>query len=256
MQRLAVQIAGEPRFSQETTDFIQTIAREYRDWQVDWFFHLWNRSNTVSEYFQRRLVHPRWAEINDPLEVKNRISRHLPEGHRVAAVEIASPDSIMNPYKENVLNNIELRLFNMYRMLYSMRACDRLRVQAESSIGLYNLVIRGRADIQVTGDLPHELPPNQVLMSRDNLHGSPAFPTNDMFLVGNSRAMSCIADMFLHLGKIGPYCVYEGRPHPETLLGFYCRQQQLDLRSSDFRVVLRPLYNEQLHQQVWGSWGD
>ena len=255
MFRLAVQIAGEPRFCQETSDFIQSIAQSYQGWSVDWFFHLWSKSNTQSQYFNRRLVHPTWAHIQDVQQVQQRIQRHLPPGHMVAGVVLEDPCYINNPYRENVLSDVELRLFNMYRMLYSMRACDQLRVQAEHAQGQYDLVIRGRADIQLQGVLPHTLPLTQVLMSRDHLHG--AIRANDQFLVGNSAAMTHVADMFLHLDAIAPYCVYEGRPHPETLLGFYClHHPQVELKSGDFTVILRPLYNEQTHQQVWGAWGD
>ena len=213
--KIAVLIAGQPRFTKEFDHFFENL-KNYD--QLDFFFYLWTARPADSKF-----IPPSW-----PLDkelVKEKLINTLPCYCNVARLEINDQPGYTVP--DTIQRNPWSNPFNMWYNSYSIKQANLLREQHNVE---YDLVIRARADMGLNTpvDIKHihnfimENPNSLVLP--DNHRNGLGVVCNDMFAIGKSETIS------IYCNAVDNFELYhsQGVPyHPETLLGHHLNTNKI-----------------------------
>lgn len=234
--RIAVLVPGEPRFSQEFTDFIGQLPNQH---SIDWFFWLWQQSPKGS-YPNTQFVAESWQTIPNEQWAREKIESNIKgPNHSVASVMVEDKAQWPAPEVRHKAGetNVE-RCWGMYSSLYQ---CDRLRQMKEHYQQFkYDLVIRTRPDIKLDKPVDVDLllsqvSNNRVVTPKNEIHGY-GYRINDMYAVGSSESMTAYTSLANHIIE------YHNQGlifHPETLLAFHLSNNSIENISGDFSVMLR-----------------
>lgn len=236
--RIAAIMAGEPRFCREFDLFIDSL-KNYQ--QVDWYMFFWSNSRAGGTHgFD--LVAPQWLSVDRTWAIE-KLRSTLPTSHRIVGLVLADRNSVQTPQIANKAG--ETNVERMWGMYNSLQQADLLRRSAEQQLGRYDLVIRARPDVGLTGtvDLEQlaqlvEQNPRALITPTAEVHGY-GHRINDMIAFGSSESMTVYCDAVQWIPE------YYNRGlifHPETMLAYHCAQQGLDVIQKDFgSIVLRKL---------------
>lgn len=234
--RVAVLISGEPRFSQEFTEFVDQLPK---DCSIDWFFWLWSQSPAGS-YANTVFVAPAWQSITEPWARSKIESNIAGDQHQIASVIVENKSNWPPPEIHHKAGETDIgRCWGMYSSLYQ---CDLLRQQREHDQGFkYDLVIRTRPDLKLSQNLDlvkllQQVNDSSIVTPKDQIHGYLGHRINDMFAIGTSRSMQVYTDLANNIVK---YCQQGLLFHPETMLSFHLKQQSIKNILGDFGVRLR-----------------
>jgi len=233
--RVAAVMGGEPRFCREFDLFLNSLGGV----AVDWFMYFWSNSRAGGTHGFDLVAAP-WL-MPDPAWAHAKLAQELPPNHRVIALEFADRNSIVTPQISKKAGETDAeRMWGMYN---SLKGADLLRRQHEAEYGAYDLVIRARPDVGLSGSLDLErlfAESNPLsLYTPDNEQHGYGHRINDMIAVGTSRSITAYCDAVDWI----PYYYRQGVIfHPETMLAVHCQQMNLAVQPRDWgQVVLRKL---------------
>jgi hypothetical protein len=211
MMKIAILIAGEPRFCGHLDTFINNL-QGYS--QVDWFFYLWEETQMKYSVMQ---VPEKWAKIPSKEWAVTTIQEKLPKHHHIVDLTIGhqsqAPDGTVAIYKQH----------------WSLNQVDLMRQQYETVHGKYDLVIRARLDLAINSpiDLGHfkeQIDQNSklIFMPKNSRHGSP-HPINDQFAISSSDNIKIYANLINNINN-------NIQIHPETQLSHHIRENGLVMK--------------------------
>jgi hypothetical protein len=232
--KIAVVIAGEPRFSAQLESFIESLHGLE---SADWFFYLWKQSRTKHLKLQ---VPPDWENIPSREWSMETIARNLPQPHRVIDVQIGDQDVVPDMYgSQHVL----------FKQFHSLHQADLLRQQH----GPYDLVVRGRVDMSMIHPInllaikqAVDQNPNWIFTPSTNRHGG--YDLNDQLAISSPENIAKYTDLINHANRYKSQGVPE---HPETLMGYHLISSGLDIRREIHAGELR----DPNHTEGFGRWG-
>ena len=150
--RVAVLLQGEPRFCAEFDQFLENLS-DYDS--VDYFICTWKHSDPDGKILAsqgHRIVPPSWQNIDYDWAV-NKFKELLPTGHQIVWLDLMDQSTIQ---KEHISSNaaVETVQSNVWKMFYSLFKANEAKSNHEKTNGFtYDLVIRARPDVAVTGKL-------------------------------------------------------------------------------------------------------
>ena len=230
--RVAITVAGEPRFCEEFDHFLDKLTGFD---QIDWYFFLWKESYP-HPFYKSNLIAPNWRVIDQDWATQ-KITENLPANHRLAKLVLADQKDYESP---PVSGNIgyQVNVYNVWKMYQSLKESDALRNDET-----YDLVIRTRPDVMLEQDVDLteiyqqlQLSPKSIIFPNNHWHGNPAI--NDWTAISTPDNMSIYSSV---IDNIKLYYDMNIQFHPETLLGFHVRHQGLDPVAGNFGVGLRLL---------------
>jgi hypothetical protein len=237
--KIAVLIAGPPRFSTELDTFINSL-RGYD--QADWFFYLWKNNNPPDkhDYPSIKLIPDNWR-YPDEEWAKNKIIENLPKNHRLVDLKFFDPAKLDIPD----IKNPRATIWTVWRMFFSWHQADLLRQAEENRSGKYDIVIRHRPDAGITNIIDLEEVKNKDGISFPN-HMWYGFGNNqicDIMAAGNSEQMKIYSDAVNHLVK---YANEDEIPyHPETMLAYHLQKNCIPVLKGNWGITLRSEMVEQ-----------
>lgn len=236
--RVAAIMAGEPRFCREFDLFLNNLTN-YQS--VDWYMFFWANSRAGGTHgFD--LVAPNWLNVDREWAME-KLKSVLPETHRIAGLVLADRTQVVTPNITNKAGETDVeRMWGMYNSLHQV---DLLRRSAEQQLGDYDLVIRARPDVGLRGpidlkELSEIVATNKraIITPNTEVHGY-GHRMNDMIAFGSTHSMTAYCNAVQWIPE------YHNRGlifHPETMLAYHCRAQQLEVIEKDFgELVLRKL---------------
>jgi hypothetical protein len=192
MKRIAVLIAGLPRFSVITTQMMQSISNQFIDYQVDWFFYLWNQEGKPTPH-----VHESWLNL-ELTSVIERLKAKLPLNHQLAYVDIGI-------YKGEY-HDPSLMLWESCapQFLAILRADKQRQIKEKNENFIYDIVIKTRPDILFDNCLIDKCyHPNTILVERiewwDTKTAYDPSCVQDKFAAGRSEDMTEYTNMIEHI---------------------------------------------------------
>jgi hypothetical protein len=230
MKRIAVLISGLPRFSTITTDMMQSIAEQFVDYRVDWFFYLWNPEGKPEKY-----VHESWSSLNLS-KVKERLLSKIPSNHYLADIEIGV-------YKGEYQDPSLMMFESCGPQFLSLLRADYLRQKKEREEGfLYDVVIRSRPDIRIEGNIDKYYHPNTILVERIEWWAgrTPTDPScvQDKFAAGRGEDMTEYTNMLEHI-QSHKHMFLEPPNQTEILLACHLKMRgKTPFTKSNFTVCL------------------
>lgn len=228
--RVAIQIAGLPRFSKELNHFIQVI-RGYD--QIDWFFYLWND-------FKDPFVAPEWM-TTDVEWMRSKIESNLPDKHKIAYFGFHD----MPQY--NVTRPLNITPWtnppNVWYMQLGHKLVSEKREEYEKQHGEYDVVVRTRNDFSIKPGMNFEVVkyflnqnPNMVLIPADNRLGLMGRGVSEAFIVGSGKNISTICRLYDKLFEYNDQGVLY---HPETLTAHHMTVNHISTPMTDFYFLWR-----------------
>lgn len=212
--RVAIIIAGEPRFCNYVDSFINSLQGFD---QADWFFYLWNETTIKSTHKQ---ITTGWSKIPDREWAINNIHDKLPNNHKIADLQLGQQSQVPEQLP-------------IYKQFWSLKQADLLRQEYEKNNSKYDLVIRARLDLLVNSPIDLQLIKSQ-LDQNSKLMFLPVGPrygygvqVNDQFAISSSDNMSIYTNL---IDKIKDYQNNQIPVHPETQLSHHLLQHGLELR--------------------------
>lgn len=248
-RRIAVCVSGLPRFCKETTDQIRYIFNEFRDDRVDWFFHLWNLTETHKEKF----IHPSWVNVNSDTALK-KIGSKLPTNHFLYTPYL---DIYNGEYQDATL----IENPTAPPLWLSVHRADLLRQQREMVESFtYDLVIRTRLDIVPKGRLNREIAPNTIVVPGIRFWGPPGRPSDieDYFAMGSSEDMAVYSCLIEKVQSYRPLFINPPMVS-EVLLAAHLHVNGITpITFSDFKIDLRPYhyFEDGQFRMDFGVWVD
>lgn len=231
--KVAIIIAGEPRFCKEFDLFIDNLIGYT---QVDWYFYLWNESQ-VHPSIGNELVAPSWNKINEEWAFK-KIRENLPDNHNIAKLVVADQNNF------NFTINTDpgrvgwmCRPAGIWKQWCVLKEADLFRRSQN-----YDLVIRTRNDMGVTPELNLnnimsiiENNPNTIIMPKTNWFGG----ANDLFAISSAKNMEIYFNLVDYIEEyhMNHNCIYGS----ESLLAHHLRHHGLNSIPGDFETPLRSL---------------
>ena len=215
--KIAIVIAGEPRFSKQMDNFIDSLQGVD---SVDWYFYLWRESYIKHERMQ---VPPNWVKIPSREWAMETIQSNLPAGHQVVDLAIGDQQSVVGEFDSDWVG---------YKQFYSLHQADVLR--RNSGIE-YDLVVRGRVDLDMvhTVNLPEiktyiDQDPTIIFIPSNNCHGP--YAINDQLAISRPENIALYTDLILHIKK---YNSENGIPvHQESQMGHHLTSNGINIQRS------------------------
>jgi len=247
--KVAFLLTASPRFCNEFDKFINSLKNFS---QVDYFCYLWNNNQPPDKpgYEDQILLSERWR-YPDPMWAEEKIKTNLPSGHILKRLVFQDPERIPIP-KVTPHGAV---VWSVWRMHYSWHQADLLRQQEETVSGPYDLIIRGRPDIGIVGDIDLTGFKNTDSIWVPN-HGWHGFGHSicDIMALGTRDTMKTYCDVInhsLHYVRNGA-CPF----HPETMLAYHLRANKIPVRPGNWGYTIRPdLYKVNDYQTVnFGRW--
>lgn len=210
--KVAILIAGEPRFCGQLDSFIDNL-RGFD--QADWFFFLWDETHMKYSVMQ---VPEKWARIPSREWAVNTIQEKFPSNHRIADLALSqqslAPEGPVSIYKQH----------------WSLHQVDLMRQAYEVEHGSYDLVIRARLDLLINStidlrSLKQQLDqdPKLIFMPKNGKHGEPPQPINDQFAISSSENIKIYSSLINNINK-------NISIHPETQLSYHLRNSGLIMK--------------------------
>jgi hypothetical protein len=215
--KIAIVIAGEPRFSKHMDNFIHSLQGVD---SVDWYFYLWGESHIKHLRMQ---VPADWVKIHSREWAMETIQNNLPAGHRVGDLAIGDQQSVVDEFGSDWVG---------YKQFYSLHQADLLR--RNSGIE-YDLVVRGRVDLNMT--TPINLPvikthvdqdPNIIFIPGNNCHGP--YSINDQLAISSPKNISLYSDLILYIKKYNSE--NHVAIHQETQMGYHLTSNGINIQRS------------------------
>lgn len=164
-------MSGEARFCKATDLFFESLKNE----SVDWFFYFWK------DCINSNVVSPNWRNIISESWAIEQIQKRLPAGHKISNFKLGTPDPTA-PISQ----------------FYGWTLVDSLRKEYEAVHGEYDLVIKSRPDIYVSGNLNFQeikdylnQNPKDILVPENFWWGTDKYRINDCFAISSSKNMTC-----------------------------------------------------------------
>lgn len=212
MMKIAILIAGEPRFCGQLDSFIDNL-QGYK--QVDWFFYLWDKTQIKYSVMQ---VPEKWAKIPSKEWAVTTIQEKLPSNHKIAELVLGQQ------------SNAPEGPVSIYKQHWSLNQVDLMRQRYEAAHGEYDLVIRARLDLPIKSpinlrSLKEQVTrnPKLIFMPKNGKHGDPAHPINDQIAISSSNNIKIYTNLINNIDT-------SITVHPETQLLHYLRHSGLILQ--------------------------
>jgi hypothetical protein len=180
--KIAILISGYPRFC-HVFDF---QLEWFKDYDVDWFVTLWNPEGN-----ERFPIGPSWQYIDDQI-VTQLLNDRISARHKIAHVDVRNPSELPpNPFPYQGWYYNADSLWSQYTIL---RWCDQVRQSYEQQTGAYDILIRTRPDVLITGSIDLEYYHQQLLQDPKAImipypdRSGAGF--NDMFAICTSPGMT------------------------------------------------------------------
>lgn len=230
--KTALLLSGNPRFS---ADFDSQI-NAYKNSQVDWYIVFWNR-----KYGWDPKLSANWCDLKSAEDVRERLTPHLPQNHRIRHVEILDPKYYSVMPQEYVA--FRSTPFNVWQQYKCLQYCDRIRREIDS----YDLVIRSRTDLGLSEDIDLKIAYDCLV--RDALNGynliyTPNnqrygyFPNfNDQFAIGLPHVMSYYCDA---IDQFDTLYLQGTKYNPEYLLQTHLSRKNIEWPETSFEIVRNP----------------
>lgn len=228
--KVAIQIAGLPRFSKELDHFIQVI-QGYD--QVDWFFYLWND-------FKDPFVAPEWM-TTDAEWMRSKIESVLPNKHKIGYFGFHEMPqyNVTRPLNTTPWTNLP----HVWYMQLGHKLVTEKREEYEKQHGDYDLVVKTRNDISIQPGLNFthakqflDQHPNSVLTTADHRLGIMGKSVSEAFAVGSSKNISTFCRLYDKLFEYNDQGVWY---HPETLTAHHLAVNGIVTPMTDFYFVWR-----------------
>ena len=198
--RIAVLVSGEPRLCQEFDLFLERL-KGYN--QADFYFYLWSKNQSVSDYWRTResvLVAEPWTDI-DQQWAENKIRENLPPNCNLIKLVLEDQHTLVFPkIKENYDG---LNKNNVWKMFYSAYKVNELKTQYEIENNfMYDLVIKVRPDLMLCSDLDlntikQQINSNSKLIAvPDNTRAGEVVPISDMIAISSSKNMDIYCNLY------------------------------------------------------------
>lgn len=242
--KVAVQIAGLPRFSKEFDEFINSM-QGYD--QIDWFFYLWNDGKD-------QFVAPFWKSSTVD-QMREKIANHLPANHNIAYLELHDcPEyTVTRPLNTTQWTNPP----NVWYMHLGLKLVTEIREQYEAEHGKYDIVVKARCDSTITpgidlkaAKLFFDQHPRSILTSANHRLGLMGRVVSEPIAFGTSETISTVCKMFDHLFEYNDQGVLY---HPETLTAHHLYVNNIDTPMTDFSFEFRK-YKLPDGTPDWGHW--
>jgi len=242
--KIAVLIAGEPRFSKEFDLFLENLSGYD---EIDWYFYLWK---TPTFGLNKKYVSPFWFNIEYNVAL-NKLKTNLPSNHNIKYLELANTPTQEFP-------NITSRLgwgtqpSNVWPMWLSWSMVD------EKCHDDYDLVIRSRPDLGLMNSLDlkivkENLKSNQLILSNNYGQTVNNKHVNDLLAVStrqNIKIYNNIIHSALDYYNEGYYF------HPETILGRHLDVNNIEYIKGTFSVEYRYFGRDgEEYDKHYGRWG-
>lgn len=248
--KVAVLIPGSPRFCSEFDKFISGLVNYS---SVDYFCYLWSNNPLPDKpggYDEYRLLTDQWRDPN-PSWAQEKIKSNLPNGHHLRGLKFADSSNLVYP-KVTPHGAV---VWSVWRMHYSWHQVDLMRQEYEYYNQPYDLVIRARPDCGIVGKIDCEKysQTENIYVPNHGWHGL-GHSICDIMALGNSHNMKIYNSVvnnsltYVENGWI-PF-------HPETILAFHLKMNNLNVRQGDWGYTIRPdLYEKDGFKTVnFGLW--
>ena len=212
--RVAIIIAGEPRFCNYVDSFINSLQGVD---QADWFFYLWDETIIKSTHKQ---ITTGWNNILNREWAINNIHDKLPNNHKIVDLQLGQQSQVPEQLP-------------LYKQFFSLQQADLLRQEYEKTNSRYDLVIRARLDLLINS--PIDLQSIKLQLDQNpKLMFLPVGPRygygvkiNDQFAISSSGNMSIYTNL---INYIKDYQNKGIAVHPETQLSHHLLHNGLELK--------------------------
>jgi hypothetical protein len=229
--KAAILISGLPRFKKELVDTINNLTGYD---QIDWFFYLWNDTNTSDAN-----IPTSWVNITEDF-VRSKLQAVLPANNNIAAVSI-------QPQVDFTLTDSWIPAMSsppatVWKMFYGINQVNQMRLTYEAANGPYDLIIRARPDVGITSqlnltDIKTQLDDSTVLVpnnSRITTPGNTENPINYLFAIANSNVMNTYCSVVDNMSQYNT----DGVPcHGPALLAHHLTVNNISYPTTSFESI-------------------
>jgi hypothetical protein len=226
--KVAICVSGLPRFSRSTTQLIKDVEDQFQNYEVDWFFHLWNPAEPDP------YIHNSWTELN-VINTEKRLRTRLPKHHNLSGLEVEK-------FNGEFLDTSLMLKPNGAPLFLSQYRVDQMRQNKEKDQNfLYDFVVRLRPDVTFEGIMPTKIPKDNVLVVHIESWDSTGqiCCIGDTFAAGGSEEMTRYSSLITCYQNYRPYFI-DPPIHNEIILACHFSVQGLiPYKDPNFTVHLR-----------------
>ena len=245
--KAAVLISGEPRFCAEFDQLVDTLKGFD---QIDWYFYLWERSQNTHNQVA---VSNSWLNVSGEDWAKETIQNNLPQGHRVAGLELVDQTQFQFPNRPHPSYVNPRNIWIMYQGNYGA-------YKMIDDPNSYDLIIRARPDVNLDREVDLqevkrrlEQNPNSIFSGGWATGNGYGYKINDWVGMGLPNTMNTYCDL---INRMEQYA-NEGIPvHGETMLAYHLHKEKVDVQTDLFDSYLRILgtRNNEVYHSNFGRW--
>lgn len=216
--KIAIISSGQPRFCEETTEFIKKL-KGYD--QVDWFFYFW-KDDSSQHLCGHYVVSPNWINV-DVNWAMSKFKENLPENHNVI-LQLVDYNEIqrLDPIRQPV---------GVYKMFRGNYQSNLLRLEHEKVNGPYDLVIKTRVDLGLLSECNLKkcseilsLQPNAIITVHDR-----QFLINGRYVINDWLAIGLPITMTEYCNAINHVHQYKVEFTAETLLQAHLEANRINV---------------------------
>jgi hypothetical protein len=227
--KTALLLSGDARFCNEFDIQLDNLTNS----EIDWFVVLWNRRNGDG-HERNHFMSPSWTATTAE-EARDIIEPKLPQGHRIAHIELVDP--IEFPPLTKQYKHIDCTVPNLFQQYWMLKRCDQRRLESGN---IYDLVVRSRPDIGIEPSIDLQAARN-LLTQHPNYVMTPYNHRNcgynDMFAIGLPDTMKIYCTSVDYIDHFN--LNLNVRLHSETMISAIISSQGIQWPMTDIRVSIR-----------------
>jgi len=227
--KIAIQLAGEPRFTLGFQSFLNNLVGYDR---ADWFLYLVNNSDPDKGGV---FIPESWKKFDSQWAIE-KIKNNLPTNNRLRSLEISDCHEKSWPSAKNlhclIGKNPIPKLYNMH---YNIFKVNQLRTNYQgSNRKKYDLIIKVRPDCSLNKivDLRTlKINENEIIMPNNGWFGTGDLLVNDLFAIGNPLSMDIYSNLISFMKEYNDRGI---KFHPETIFAHHLRTNQIKPIKGEF----------------------
>jgi hypothetical protein len=238
--RIAIQLSGQPRFTQDFNFFLQNLIGYD---SADWFIYL-SDNNHSQATMEGVSFSNSWNNFNKDWAM-NKILENLPKNNFIKECEIS--DSYYHQWP-TVYNSCVISPNQIFMMFYNIFKANQLRVDYQRTHKVfYDFVVRVRTDISI--DVPLDvsqliIKDDEIVMPDNNWYGAGPWDggivllSNDQLAIGKDTSMDIYSNTVYSMKKYNDAGILF---HPETMLAYHLIVNNIKSIKGNFQSEIRKL---------------
>jgi hypothetical protein len=233
--KIAVLLSGQPRLTNDFDIFLNNLVGYD---QADWFIYLTNNNKNRGMGHGATIADP-WLDY-DPEWARDKFVKNLPKNNYIRSFDISDCYSKTWPSVTNLYHCHDWMVELVFMMNYNINKVNQHRLEYQKQTGVeYDVIVKARTDVGLKDTLDITTlmnNPDTIIMPDKDWYGVGQNTANDQLVFGDSNSMNHFSTLIHHLKE---YNLQGLNFHPETLLAYHLRKNNIKLLRGNFKISLR-----------------